>query len=130
MIDINLASAMGIGVIISFALRNVNAVTGAQGAMAKLFTTAGNGTQVLSNLGKSLVAVAAAAILVKTGMAGINATMGNIRAYADYETEMAHVQGLLRVSRDEMQVLEDGLLVVRLWSLIGNFSPLVLMLWK
>lgn len=98
---------LGIGVIISFALKNVNSISGATGMMSKLFTEAGNGHQVLSKLGKSLVAVAAAAALVKTGMAGINATMGNVQAYADYETEMAHVQGLLNISRDGMRVLED-----------------------
>ncbi|MBT8348705.1 MAG: phage tail tape measure protein, partial [Sulfurovum sp.] len=51
--------------------------------------------------------LAASAALLKTGMVGLNSVISNVEAYASYETELAHVQGLLNVSREEMQVLED-----------------------
>jgi hypothetical protein len=102
----DLANTMGIGVIVSMAVTNMTALSTAQRSLSSLFITAEGGTAKLTGLGKAMVGVAAAAASMKAGMAALNFTMGNIEAYADYETSMAHVQGLTQLSAEGMAQLE------------------------
>jgi hypothetical protein len=104
----DLANTMGIGVIVSMAVTNMTALSTAQRSLSNLFITAEGGTAKLTGLGKAMVGVAAAAASMKLGMMALNFTMDNIETYAEFEFQMAHLEGLLGRNRDEMQGFTDA----------------------
>lgn len=99
---------VGVGVLLAFSVSGLNLIANAERQMQKLWVTSADGTRVLTSLGSQMVGLAAAAALVGAGIAAVNAQIGNIKAYAVYEESMAHVQGLLNLSRQEMAAFEQA----------------------
>ena len=99
-------SSIGIGVLLTYSVAGLNQVTGMDRALSKLWTTTADGTRVLTQMGKSMVQCATGAIALAGGMALINGAMDNVEAWADYEYSLAHVQGLMSYTREEMANFE------------------------
>lgn len=99
---------MGVGVLINYSVAGLHQITSMDKAISRLWVQTEKGNMQLTAMGKSMVTVAAGAVSLAAGIAMVNAAMGNIDAAAGYETSMAHVQGLLVYSREEMANFEEA----------------------
>lgn len=104
----NLSEMMGVGVLVQMSVAGIQSLQAAQRSMTSLFVTSKGAAPALTAFGKAMVGVAAAAVAAKTGMAALNITMDNIETYAEFEFQMAHLEGLLGRNRDEMQGFTDA----------------------
>lgn len=75
--------------------------------MRQFVVNAGKANAKLTSLGSALATTAAGAIAMAGGMAMVNASLDNVRAYADYEESLAFTQGLLGATREEMAAMEE-----------------------
>ena len=96
----------GIGVLLSYSVAGLNQVNSMDRALSKLWTTTADGTRVLTQMGQSMAMCATGAIALAGGLALVNGAMDNVEAWAEYEYSLAHVQGLMSYTREEMANFE------------------------
>jgi hypothetical protein len=97
---------MGIGILLSYSVSGMASITSADRMLGQFVVNAGKANAQLTTLGRSLVRVGAGALTMAAGMAMVNASLDNVRAYADYEESLAFTQGLLGATREEMAAME------------------------
>jgi TP901 family phage tail tape measure protein len=100
-------SNIGIGVLLTYSVAGLNQVNSMDRALSKLWTTTADGTRVLTQMGQSMVMCATGAIALAGGLALVNGAMDNVEAWAEYEYSLAHVQGLMSYTREEMANFES-----------------------
>jgi hypothetical protein len=98
---------MGIGILLSYSVSGMASITSADRMLGQFVVNAGKANAQLTTLGRSLVRVGAGALTMAAGMAMVNASLDNVRAYADYEESLAFTQGLLGATREEMAAMEE-----------------------
>jgi len=98
---------LGVGILLSYAVSGAGAITSMDSQMKKLFHSTGALAGKLTSLGKSMVAVGAGAVTLAAGVGLIKAGLETASTFADYEYELARVQGLIGATSEEMQIFED-----------------------
>ncbi len=96
----NLATTMGIGVVLSFMAQGLGSIRAAQRGLQSLYT-AGKG---LSNVGVFAGLALASVLALSAGISALHGVMSNTQVYADYEHELAKLAGILDQPLEEMDM--------------------------
>lgn len=104
----NSLGVLGVGVLISYGIRGISSIHHAQRELNNLFFKTKDGTRTLTDLGNAVVKLGSAMLLIKAGTASMEAALGTIADYADYEEKMLDLAGLMGRSRDDMGMFTDA----------------------
>ena len=96
----NLATTMGIGVVLSFMAQGLGSIRAAERGLKSLYT-AGKG---LSNVGVFAGLALASVLALSAGISALHGVMSNVQVYADYEHELARLAGILDQPIEEMDM--------------------------
>lgn len=94
----NLATTMGIGVVLSFMAQGLGSIRAAGRGLQSLIDGSRGFSQVGRFAGLALVSILA----LTAGVSALHGVMSNIQVYADYEHELARLAGILDQPIEEM----------------------------
>jgi hypothetical protein len=99
----NLATTMGIGVVLSFMAQGLGSIRAAERGLQSLINASGQFKQMATFAGLALASVLA----LTAGISALHGVMANAQVYADYEHELAKLAGLLDQPLEEMGMYNE-----------------------
>lgn len=100
----NLATTMGIGVVLSFMAQGLGSIRAAERGLQSLLNVGANG---FSPMAKFAGLALASVLALTAGISALHGVMANAQVYADYEHELAKLAGLLDQPLEEMGMYNE-----------------------